>query len=393
MANGHPFIQGTIEKPDVKPGEEKVFQISTPRIAPVPGTEYFFDFHVVTREAYTLIPKGFEIASEQVQLPWFTPLEPFPHKATLEIVWSPDKKFLEVVGISQTIKFNTTEGTIISWMYEGKERIEQGPQPNYWRGPTDNDHGNRMQQRLKVWKEASHKRMVKQFKVWQPDPRVVHCLVEYALMGASVIHCIEYIMMGTGDVYVISSMDPGAAELPELPRFGVNIKIPAEFDKVRWFGRGPFENYCDRNTAAFIGLYEKKADEMFFPYVRPQESGTRTDVRWVALTNEAGEGLMVTGDPYFSFSALPYTTDDLDYGTSRLRHPSSLVKRDFVDLCVDYRQMGVGGNDSWGARPLQKYTLYSQPYSYTIRLRPLSKGTDPEKIYREKNIIFNQKKN
>jgi beta-galactosidase len=391
MANGHPFIQGVIEKPDVKPGEEKVFTISAPKITPAPGTEYFFDFHVVTRQAYTLIPKGFEIASEQIQLPWFSPLEPFPHKASLEIVWSPDKKFLDIVGISMTIRFNTTDGTITSWMHEGKELISQGPYPNYWRGPTDNDHGNRMQKRLAVWKEASHRRMVKQFKVWQPDPRVVHCAVEFALMGARVIHKIEYIMLGTGDVIIKSSMDPGAAELPELPRFGINLKIPAEFDQVKWFGRGPFENYCDRNTAALVGLYESSADQMFFPYVRPQESGTRTDVRWAALTNGAGEGLLITGEPYFSFSALPYTMDDLDYSVSRHRHPVDLEKKNFIDLNVDYRQMGVGGNDSWGARPLQKYTLYSQPYEYSFRLRPLSKGTDPEKIYKEKNMIFEQK--
>lgn len=392
MANGHPFIEGVIERPDVAPGEEKAFTITAPAIKPEPGTEYFFDFHVRTREAYTLIPKGFEIASEQIQLPWYTPVEPFPHKATLEMTWSPDKKFLDITGVSMAIRFNTTDGTITSWKYEGRELIVQGPYPNYWRGPTDNDHGNRMQTRLKVWKEASHRRMVTQFKVVQPDPRVVRCEVVFALMGASIKHRIEYVVLGTGDVIITSSVDPGTVELPELPRFGVNLKIDKAFNHVKWFGRGPFENYCDRNTAALVGIYENTVDRMFFPYVRPQESGTRTDVRWAALTDETGTGLLVSGNPYFSFSALPYTVDQLDYSTSMFRHPVDLVAQDFIDLNVDYKQMGVGGNDSWGARPLQKYTLYSRAYSFTFRLRPLTRGMNPETIHKEKNIIFEAKK-
>jgi len=392
MADGKPFIQGVIRNPDIGPGEEKVFTLSSPSMEPRPGVEYFYDFHVKTAGEYTLIPNAFEIASEQVQVPVYKPVEPFPHKASLEMVWSKDKIFLDITGVSMAVRFNTSDGTIVSWKYEGKELIRQGPYPNYWRAPVDNDFGHDMHERLSAWKDASQERMVMQFKAWQPDPRVIHCLVTYGIRGASIKHTIEYILMGTGDIIVNSSMDPGTVELPELPRFGVNMRIPAEFNKVRWFGRGPFENYWDRSTAAHIGLYEKTVDEMFFPYVRPQETGTRTDVRWVALTDENGTGLLVSGDPYFSFSALPYTIDDLDYTISAKRHTVDLVKRDFVDLNIDYRQMGVGGDDSWGARPLNKYTLFSRAMSYSFRLRPLTKNMDAQKIAKEKNIIYDTQK-
>jgi beta-galactosidase len=391
MAGGNPFIRGSIKGPDVGPGEEKIFLISPPTMKPRPGVEYFFDFHVVTNQSYTLIPKGYEIASEQIQLPFREYTEPYPHKASLEITWSKDKKYMDVTGVSMAIKFNTSEGTIVSWNYEGKELITQGPLPNYWRAPVDNDFGNRMQKRLAIWKEASKNRMAMQFKAWQPDPRVIHCLVIYTLKGAKVTHEVEYIIMGTGDIIINSRMDPGKAELPELPRFGMNFRIPEKYDRVKWYGKGPFENYWDRSTAAMVGVYESTVDDLYYPYVRPQENGTRTDVRWVALTSEDGEGLLVTGDPYFSFSALPFTIDDLDYTESRKKHTADLVKNDFIDVNVDYRQMGVGGNNSWGARPLQKYTLYAQPLEFSFKLSPLTKLTTPERKSIEKYIIYQEK--
>jgi beta-galactosidase len=392
MSNGEPYIRGVIESPELGPGQQKTLTLTPPTMKPQPGTEYFYTFRVITNRAYTLIPEGSEIASAQVQLPFREYLEPLPHKATLETTWSKDKKYLDVTGVSSAIKFNTSEGTIVSWIYEGRELIAQGPYPNYWRAPVDNDFGNRMQDRLSVWKEASHRRMVMQFKTWQPDPRIIHCLVTYTMMGTKTRHAVEYILLGTGDIIVKSSMDPGEAELPELPRFGMNLRIPEEYSHVKWFGKGPFENYWDRSTAAMVGEYEAAVEELYFPYVRPQENGTRTDVRWAAFTNEEGVGVMFTGDPYFSFSALPYTMDELDYTVSGNKHTADLQKNDFIDVNIDYRQMGVGGNDSWGARPLQKYTLYSQPYEYSFKMSPLTRIITPERKSKERYILYEEKK-
>jgi beta-galactosidase len=167
----------------------------------------------------------------------------------------------------------------------------------------------------------------------------------------------------------------------------MNFRIPAEFSNVKYYGRGPYENYWDRHTASFVGLYESTVSDLFFPYVRPQETGTRTDIRWMTLTNEDGDGIMIAGVPLVSVSALPYTTSQLDYTDHEFRHTADLKPNDFVDIHVDYRQTGVGGNDSWGARPLAKYTLQAGKYSYTWRIRPVHKNIDPMKASK---VVFSQ---
>jgi beta-galactosidase len=160
--------------------------------------------------------------------------------------------------------------------------------------------------------------------------------------------------------------------MPEMPRYGTRLEIPGQFSKVTWYGRGPQENYCDRKTGAFVGIYTGTTDGLYFPYIRPQENGYRTDTRWVALQDEKGRGLMVIADSLVSFSALNYTTNDFDQGSAdNYRHTKDLVKKDFITLNVDYGQTGVGGDDSWGARPHEQYTLNYGEYSYTYTIRPL----------------------
>ena len=208
----------------------------------------------------------------------------------------------------------------------------------------------------------------------------VHVTVEFLLGNTKIPYRSTYVIYGTGDIIISGEIDPGTAELPEMPRFGMNLRIPAEFSRVKWYGRGPFENYWDRHTAAFVGIYESKVDDLGFPYLRPQENGTRTDIRWMSLTNEDGIGLMIAGLPLISASALPFTTSQLDYTDNMFRHTVDLVPNDFIDLNIDYRQTGVGGNDSWGAKPLPVYTLFSGKYSYSFRIRPINKNNDPMKI-------------
>ena len=161
-------------------------------------------------------------------------------------------------------------------------------------------------------------------------------------------------------------------EMPELPRFGMRMEIAGKFDQLNWFGRGPHENYQDRNTAAFVRHYQSSVDDQYFPYIRPQENGYKTDTRWLALTDSTGKGMMIIGEPVLSFSALPYSIEDLDQGTkNNYRHTSDLVARDFISLNVDYKQTGVGGDNSWGARPHPQYTLQYGQYQYTYIIRPL----------------------
>ncbi|MCH7919509.1 MAG: hypothetical protein IIC50_16175 [Planctomycetes bacterium] len=173
-------------------------------------------------------------------------------------------------------------------------------------------------------------------------------------------------IFGNGDVVVSSRFVPGP-QLPELPRLGMQTALHRTLDRIHWFGPGPHESYWDRKTSAPVGRYRKSLADMVHPYVRPQENGNRVDVRWMALTDEEGHGLLVLGQPLLSMSAWPYTQEALETAT----HLYDLEAGDAITLNIDLGQTGVGGDNSWGARPHDEYTLKPQEYRYAFCLRPL----------------------
>ncbi len=374
------IASGIIEQPAILPQQEKLFTLDLPKVDPQPGVEYFLNFSVSTRQAYGLIPAKHEVASGQIPLSWKKDVKPVKDKAFLEYVWSKDRKILDITGVDFLARFDTLTGTMVTLEYEGQKFLSAGPVPNFWRAPVDNDFGNRMQFRCAVWKEASYSRIVKFFHAEKLSHAEILVTVDFLLGDARIPYNTTYHFYGTGDIVISGEIEPGDAGLPEMMRFGMNFRIPAGFSHAKWYGRGPHENYWDRHTASYVGVYESEVEDLFFPYVRPQECGTRTDVRWMALTNDAGDGLLIAGLPLISLSALPFTTSQLDYTDNEFRHTTDLIPNDFIDVNVDYRQTGVGGNDSWGARPLPAYTLKAGKYSYSFRVRLLNKNIDPMKI-------------
>lgn len=387
VEDGQAITSGIIEKPEIAPHSEKQIILAFPVIKPRAGAEYFLNFSVKTRESSGMIPTGHEVASEQIRLVWKAEVMPVKDKAFLEIVWSKDLKILDITGVDFLVRFDTLSGTILTLEMNGKKYLARGPEPNFWRAPVDNDFGNRMQKRCLVWKDASNSRTVSSFKAEQISHGIVKVTVVYSLGEKHFPYTSTYTIYGTGDIIISGEMDPGAAELPELPRFGMNFRVPSTFSLVKWYGRGPYENYWDRHTASFVGVYENQVNDLFFPYLRPQENGYRTDIRWMTLTDDSGDGLLIAGSPLFCASALPFTVSQLDYTDNEFRHTVDLIPNDFIDVNVDYKQTGVGGNDSWGARPLQKYTLKSGKYSYSYRIRPIHKNIDPMKASK---VVFSQ---
>ena len=149
--------------------------------------------------------------------------------------------------------------------------------------------------------------------------------------------------------------------------------LPVASELIEYYGRGPQENYCDRNTAAFVGNYKSNVSEQYFPYVRPQENGYKTEVRSLKIFSKQGYGLEFIGEPLLGFSALHYSIGDLDQLTrENYKHLNDLTPRKEIYLNIDYKQMGVGGDNSWGARPHNQYQLYAQPYTFKFRIRPFS---------------------
>jgi beta-galactosidase len=271
-----------------------------------------------------------------------------------------------------------------SLVFRGAELIRSGPVPDFWRAPTDNDLGNRMPARLAIWRRAGADRRIASVTAVVLSPTAVAVTIESVLQAGDSPHTARYTVSGNGEIEAVISFMPGKPGLPELPRFGMRMTLPAAFDTMTWFGRGPHESYWDRQSGAAVGLYSGSVADQYHPYVRPQEFGNKTDVRWVALTNRDGIGLLAMGLPvvYAAATQMPLEVYDGARDASQ-RRTTDMRPQDYVALNIDLKQMGVGGDTSWGAPTHPEYTLPAQPYSYRFRLRPFStKDASPTTLYR-----------
>jgi beta-galactosidase len=243
-----------------------------------------------------------------------------------------------------------------------------------------------MPERCKIWLEAGAKRRIEHVSVNKVGPSYVQIDVASILEAGNSRYDSRFMVLGSGDVFIENRFIPGNQNLPELPRFGMQMILPVEFDNMEWYGRGPHESYWDRNTGAAVGHYLGKVIDQHHPYIRPQESGNKTDIRWMALTDDRGVGFLAVGMDLLSASANHYLINDFENGPEKeQRHAIDLVKRDLVTWNLDYIQMGVGGDDSWGARPHDKYTLFPKKYSYKFRLRPFSREKEsPRELSKQK---------
>jgi beta-galactosidase len=287
-----------------------------------------------------------------------------------------------VAGPDVTVRFDLRRGTLASLRYRGTELIQQAPRPHLWRAPTDNDWGNGLPRRARVWRYAGENRTVTRSDAEQVAPGVVRVTIEQALKdeGDHPVATWEtvYTVLGSGDILVDNTLTKASPSLPELPRVGTSLVLPGRFDRYEWFGRGPFENYWDRKTAALVGRYASAVADLYTPYVRPQENGNRTDVRWAALTDSTGVGLLAVGDPVLEVTALENLPEDFETpgagyvgrSDTRNRHISDVRPRDLVWLGLDLHVMGVGGDNSWGAQTHDAYRLLEESYQYGFRLRP-----------------------
>ena len=375
--DGTPVAKGVVDNLDLGPGASHVYPLDIPEAAPKPGAEVFLNVRVVTKAASLLIPKSHIVAAEQFRDTVVRPAAKTaaPVFPTLKLVQTPAGATIESTGFS--ISFDKATGMLTSWAAQGTPLLTKGPEPNFWRAPTDNDFGNRMPNRLAVWRKAGGNRTVDSFEAKQTGPAEVTVSVGYDLKDVQGKATIAYRILGTGDVLIDSRFTAGARNIPEIPRVGLNLALPKAFSRVQWFGRGPQENYIDRKTGAFVGLYSADVQDWLVPYVSIQEYGNRTDVRWLALTDTNGTGLLAVGRPQLDFSARPYTDEDLTQEKRGDKHPYEIKRRDFVSLDLDYGQMGVGGDDSWGAVIHSQYLLRGRDYAFQLRLRPLLPGDDP----------------
>ena len=292
---------------------------------------------------------------------------------------------LRIEGRDFFAELDVKSGEWLSWKHRDQELLERGPRPNYWRPPTDNDLGNKMDKRCGVWRRAGQNRILKSFDFVELDERRVRIRIEYSIPVGETKQWVVYTFFGSGDVLVENQIEVDPGKTPEVPRFGMMMELAPRFENMSWYGRGPHESYWDRKTGAEVGVYSGAVWDQYFPYTRPQENGNKTDVRWVALTDEQGRGVMAArvGKDLLSASAYHFRQEELDVEKGRYRHINDIAKQNLVTFNVDHRQMGVGGDNSWGALPHPEYLLTEKSYSYAFRMRAFSKEDgDPATLSR-----------
>jgi beta-galactosidase len=225
-----------------------------------------------------------------------------------------------------------------------------------------------------IWRTAHINRTVKKVEVGENNSQGLPIEVVYQLNDVDAVYTINYTILNDGAIKIESTIDMGDKKLPELPRFGMRMQLPLAYHNLTFYGRGPWENYNDRNTASFLGLYQDKVENQFTAnYIRPQENGYKTDARWITLKNKDGAGVQINGLQPLSFSAISYLTENLDPGlTKKNQHPKDVPLAKAIVLNIDLKQRGVGGDNSWGALPHKQYRLLENTYSYSYILKAVS---------------------
>lgn len=587
-SEGKIVISGKIDNLLIEPRESQTIGLDFEGLRLAPGKEYYVHFSMLTKTSDELVSADFEVASVQIEIPNYEPLPPLSAREIPELNVVESTESIVLSGSNFEIVFDKNSGLMTGWKANGQQVIEKPIVPNFWRAPTDNDFGNRMEQRCAAWKDASYNAQFMQLTLTEIDQSNSAVSAFFSLPSVNADLELTYTINGLGEVTVESAIklleipmpdveilvqskegfgkaidfnalpaylqmnDPGYVDLPEftietliypthfsemnaiwsnknwgrgklhyefrndgklyafiggnenrafdfnfrtnqwymislvysiydkslqlfvngelvqtiglehaeavnifgesymgnnsrnerrfrgrmdefrlwnrkltaeeirehsqaavsgwedglllyfdfdkmemmkfratagsnmsldyvdlkskrpeLPRFGVRFAMPGSFGNMTWYGRGPHENYSDRNFSAYVDLYQSSVAEQYFPYIRPQENGYKTDIRWMTLTDNDGSGLMFDGLPLFSGSALHNSIEDFDQGTKQnYRHTKDIVPQDKVFVTIDLMQMGVGGDDSWGALPMPDYLIPANDYYFKFRIIP-----------------------
>ncbi|MEK0317298.1 glycoside hydrolase family 2 TIM barrel-domain containing protein [Cohnella sp. 56] len=311
--------------------------------------------------------RGHEVAWEQFVIKARTAL-PVEASDAQAPVAAESADALAVSGERFALRFSRATGELVSYAVDGRELLIAPLHPYFWRPETDNDRGNKMTERCAIWREAGSRLQLVGLDSRTSD-RQVTVIAAYRLSDdPSTALTLHYAIGADGTVEVTQELRPGGDTLPELPAFGVMLELDGGLDALSWYGRGPHESYWDRRTGARLGRFAGKVADQFVPYLRPQECGNKTDVRHAELTGADGLGLRFTSAMPFELSALPWTPVELEASD----HPYKLPQSRGTIVRVNYRQMGVGGDDSWGARTHEAYTLpANRPYSFKFAFGPL----------------------
>ncbi|MHA1795269.1 MAG: glycoside hydrolase family 2 TIM barrel-domain containing protein [Promethearchaeota archaeon] len=382
---------GNLGSLDIPPLSSKIFQISwTSDIDPSnPGAADTLAISIIRPHEYHLkcsyrllnpiswAPEGFEVGWDQFSL---TPEIEASDSSIANVLVDKSglselkplnlDEFTDKIIISNdavSVEISKKDASIIQWSIRGKNFLLSPLRFNFWRAPTDNDRGLTnfvpFLPKFKGWKRASLKYRAKNSEIHYLNPYVIEILTELKVPYGKTSLMHQLTVFSTGEIYIENSFTPKK----DMIKFGMSMAIPIEFGNLEWFGRGPHENYGDRKKGTPIGRYNMSIKEFPFPYIRPQDNGNRSDIRWITFKTSKEDSIAIHGIPQVSISAWPYTLHDLESAS----HTVDLPTRHLITVNIDYNQQAVGGDNSWGAKPLKKYRLVkNQTYSYKFLLIP-----------------------
>ncbi len=353
------------------PLTSEVVDINIPEIIEEDSVEYFLNVYSYAGKDAPFIPVGHEVAKEQFK--WSeSNYKPATQLYNSKVSLSESNASYVFADEKFELAISKETGLISSYSISGKELVSEALMPNFWRAPLDNDFGNNLPNKCEIWRYAGKNAKLKEINSKAIENKYV-VTTNLMLEGIEANYTINYTISGGGMVQVDVAYETATEKIAEMPRFGMVMALPNEFKNFSYFGRGPWENYSDRNTSSFAGSYSSDVKDQYFAYIRPQENGNKTEVRWLTLVNNDGVGIKISGLQLLSVSALPFSTSDIDPGKHKNQEHTTDVKfGDNTYLSVDLIQRGVGGDNSWGAYPHKQYRLLNNKYNYSYIISPLT---------------------
>lgn len=380
LADGRVVETGVVADLAVQPGQTREYELDYDRSGLGDGREWLLNVNYKLKKTEQLLPAGHVIAYEQLSLASYQ----FPelkmenrkvnNKAMVEpVLVTGDAKKVVVKGENFLMDFTRKTGLLSYYEVGGKQLLVRGTQlaPNFWRAGTDNDYGAGLHRKFSAWRNPQMR--LEAFSAEMVDGLAV-VKAEYGMFAdkKTKLH-LTYVINNIGEIRVTQKLVASPdVNLPDMFRFGMQMQMPKEYAVVEFYGDGPFENYADRNSASVLGLYRQTVQEQFYSYIRPQENGNKTQVRWWKMLEIGGTGLMFHSDAPLSASALNYSIESLCDGWNKeQKHSQEVSPVDYVNVCIDHRQYGLGCVNSWGALPIEEHRLPYQDYEYSFVISPV----------------------
>ena len=380
MKNGIVVRTGRVDNLNVAPQQTAKIKLDLGKTCAC--AEWLLNVKYVQKQREGLIPAGHIVAKDQLVLNEYkAPAMTLQNVTDMNIqtalprIDDANSQCVMIEGENFNIQFAKADGFMDKYMVDGLDMIKEGAKltPNFWRAPTDNDFGAGLQQKYAVWKNPKFK--LASLKSEMKDGlAVVSAEYEMPSVSAGTKLQLTYEINNRGAVKVNQKLvAEKGAKVSNIFRFGMKMVMPKSFENISYYGRGPVENYIDRKWATELGVYNQTVTDQFYAYIRPQENGNKTDIRWWKLLNEAGRGLQFVAEAPFSASALHYTIESLDSGWEKKQeHSNEVEPADLTNFLIDKVQMGLGCVDSWGAIPREEYMLPYGDYEFTFIMQPIN---------------------